>query len=117
MSTTAKFLETSFSSIEIEQQALVITVSNELKTVSKDYKEKIPPQNSLSDFPQNTTAFNEVKTSLHGPNTSMKDVMKIQETSTGAPLTDNNDSKLPQKNKTCELDSSKSQKRKNKFFE
>ena len=68
MSTTEKFLETILSS-EFERKALVITVPN-------DYKETVPPQNSLSDLSQNTTPITEVKVSLHGSNTFLHDGME-----------------------------------------
>ena len=55
-----------------------------------------------------------LSTSLNGSNTSLNDGTETQEVSTAAPATFRNDSKYPQKTKTCEPESSKSRKTKHR---
>ena len=66
MSTIEKTLDSSLPSIEIEYQALVITIPN-------DCEEPVSAQSSLSDFPQNTSLFTEVRNSIHGSEDSLND--------------------------------------------
>ena len=81
-------------------------------TVSNDYEEPISPQNSLSDFSQDTTPFPVLKNSSHGSNTSLNAEMEVHEASSSALLLVLHDSKTLRKNKNSAPDSLKSPKKK-----
>ena len=99
-----KKLEVCYPSTEFKSEALVIVFPN-------DHKKFISPQSSLSGISQKTTVFTEVEISLHVCNTSLNDEMETQIACSSAPSTVQNGSKFPQRNKTCEPDSSKCPKR------
>ena len=90
MSITEKTLEVSLPSSEFESPALVITRS----TI---HKESISPQSPFSDLSQKSTAFTEIKNSLHGSQTSLSDKMVTQEASASATSIINDDSKFRKK--------------------
>ena len=90
MSATENAKEVSLPSLDFEHQSLINTVPNE-------YKERVSPQGSVSDFSQNTAPFSEVKNSLKASNASLKDKMEFQGTSSSAPLTAIHDSKTSRK--------------------
>ena len=77
---------------------------------------KVSKQSSLPENLQETTPFNEVRNSLHGPNNSTIDEMVLQESSGSVPSTVKIDSKLQRKNKICKSQSSRSAKTKNKIL-
>ena len=80
MSITQKTLENSILSTDFESQALVTTILN-------DYKETVPPKISISDLLQNTTSFDEMKSSLNCSRTSFIDKEETQQDSVSAPTT------------------------------
>ena len=97
MSASEKALQVSLLSTDIENVALIITVSN-------DYKEPVSPQILLSVFfSQSTTPSYEVRNNLRGSTAFQKDEMQNQEASSSAPLTVIHDSKTPQKMKSLRL--------------
>ena len=89
MSATENAKEVSLPSLDFEHQALINTVPNE-------YKERVSPQGSFSDFSQNTAPISEVKNSLEASNASLNDKMQFQGASNSAPLTATDDSKTLQ---------------------
>ena len=83
-------------------------------TVPKDYKYNVSSQSPVSDLSQKKDPVLQNKISFHRSHNSLKNEVETQEVSGNAPSIARHDPKNPQKHKTCEPDSSKWSKWKNK---
>ena len=93
---TEQTMWASLPSTEFKQQALVITVPTDHKTVSNNCQESFPPQSSSSNILQ-YTHFSDVNNLVNKSNASVNDEMECQVACSSVSSTVESDSKTPQK--------------------